>query len=535
MTCNTIINYNILDNVIANDDNFSWRDLNCVYRPWVTTFKAFGNEYNEALLLLSSFFSIYTKRKHERELVNFPKMYKEYLEEYFGIEIEKVDYDSKYEMISIIKQAIDKKCPVVLPVDLIELSYNPMYKKEHRFKYMIIKGYDLERELFHILDNIHLDYGSSTILTDFTSVFQEMYSMNKSYYECFKKEEGCNKKHLYIANKKEDKKIRNYTTLKFLNNQLKLIEDGKLEIVHFEEYLANIEIDEECKSDMEEVCKSLNLKPVFYETLFSMLSKLSVKDEEINNLKESIDNVNKRLENIKTEIIYKKVRKEKTDELSEKILQIKKDENEFRKELIKFIDNIEDKEEFHGDLIPGLRVLNSKNALIYKRDKDIIVKHSNSTTYDTWLMQDYAVQCLLDNVEEAQFIETKVEVNENIGDDIHSGIIVKFASGKRYLFGNYRGERVALFCPNLGDNFELYNRLDFDYESREIEKSNNYFKVELKDSILNFYCLDKNTLGVKCIYSLVVEEKIESMGLFSKTWEKLNHEVRFYDISYSNL
>ena len=39
------VQYNMVDTVISNEDTYSWKDLNCVYRPWSTAFKSFGEEY----------------------------------------------------------------------------------------------------------------------------------------------------------------------------------------------------------------------------------------------------------------------------------------------------------------------------------------------------------------------------------------------------------------------------------------------------------------------------------------------------------
>lgn len=238
--------------------------------------------------------------------------------------------------IDYVKHEIDKGRPVLIPVDLNELSYNPMYKKEHRYKYMIIKGYDIERELFYILDNIHIDFGSATILTDFTSRFDEMYSMNHSFYEFFASE-AKDLQHFYSLDASDKKRINSYTS--------------------------------------------------------------------------------------------------------------------------------------------------------------------------------------------------KVDVKQNIGDDIHSGIIVKFSDGYRYLFGNYRGERTALFCPNLEEDFSIYECLNFDNNMEKEDKSNSYFKVVYTGEELEFHCFNIDTLVDECIYKIPTQGKDFSMGLFSKTWEKLDHTVRFYDIS----
>lgn len=525
---NTIL-YNMLDQVVSNEDNYCWRDLDCVYRPWSAAFKSFGEEYLEAMLLLTSFFTIYTPRKNKREILNFPLMYDAYLNDYFGIKIKKTDVNSKQELIDYVKHEIDNGRPVLIPVDLNELSYNPMYKKEHRYKYMIIKGYDIGRELFYILDNIHIDFGSATILTDFTSTFDEMYSMNHSFYEFFDPETE-DLQYFYSLDASDKNRINSYTSLKFLHDALKEMEEGRLEYIHFEEVLVDMEIDDDHGGDVDEIFKSLNLKVVFTNTLFLLLDRFLSK-EETSALRREIFDINEEWHKAKTDVLYLKLRNGEPTRIKEAMNVLKRREHIAVQKLITCIGELEHEEMTADDKVAGFEVVNNKKAHIELNGKDIIVKHSQATTYDTWLMQDYAVQFMIPDVNRPMSLESKVDVKQNIGDDIHSGIIVKFSDGHRYLFGNYRGERIALFCPNLEEDYSIYECLNFDNNMEKEDKSNSYFKVVYTGEELEFHCLNIATLVDECIYKLPTQGKDFSMGLFSKTWEKLDHTVRFYDIS----
>lgn len=519
------VRYNMLDQVVSNEDSFCWRDLDCVYRPWTTAFKSLGEEYLEASLLLTSFFTIYTSRKNEREIPNFPLMYNAYLNDYFGIEIIRNTIDSKQNLIRNIKASIDDNCPILIPVDLFELSYNPMYMKEHRYKYMIIKGYDLERELFYILDNIHIDFGSATILTDFTSTFDEMYRMNRSFYEFF--DNSSEAQHFFSIDASNKKNLNSFSSLKFLQNTLISMISGKSEYIHFEEYL--LDIDMENNDCLIEITKSLNLKPVFERTLIALIQK-HMTSSTIEDLNEELDRLYVEWNKAKTEIIYVRLRHGDLTDVKEQIKHLKEKEISLFQSIVNLIDRIEpDKATEQEDFI-GFNVINNKKAQITREGKDIIVKHSPNTTYDTWLMQDYAVQFIIPAIKNQMALETKVDVHQNIGDDIHAGIIVKFEDGRRYLFGNYRGESTALFCPNLEEKFSIYESMDFDNNAAKENKTNSYFKVCYSEGNIEFHCLNKDTLVDECIYKLATENNKFALGLFSKTWEKLDHTVRFYDI-----
>lgn len=207
-----------------------------------------------------------------------------------------------------------------------------MYKKEHRYKYMIIKGYDIERELFYILDNIHIDFGSATILTDFTSRFDEMYSMNHSFYEFFAPEAE-DLQHFYSLDASDKKRINSYTSLKFLQDALKEMEEGRLEFIHFEEVLADMEINDDHRGDVDEIFKSLNLKVVFANTLFLLLGRFLSK-EETSVLQREISDINEEWHRAKTDVLYLKLRNSDLYQIKEEMKVLEKREHTAVQELI---------------------------------------------------------------------------------------------------------------------------------------------------------------------------------------------------------
>ena len=137
-------------------------------------------------------------------------------------------------------------------------------------------------------------------------------------------------------------------------------------------------------------------------------------------------------------------------------------------------------------------------------------------------MQDNACQLLIDHVSNGKF-EVKVHSDTCFGEDIHSGIIVKLKSGIKYLFGNVRGRMIAIYCPELDENFELYSKIKF----FKNEAQDDAYKVVIKEKEIDFYYMEEENP----IYTVSTEnDEIASVGIFSKTWEYLEHKVYFYDV-----
>lgn len=517
------LNNNIINKSVPNDDQYCWKDLTCTYRPWMTAFKSFGSNYEEAFLLLMSYVAIYIDNIEDKKILDLIEYYETYVKEYIGISIEKYNFNDVQEMIMCIKKAIDKGQPVLVPCDLFKLPYNPMYLLEHRYKCIVVKGYDIDRNLLYILDNIHIDYGSSTILTDFISLAPEMYEMNKAasqnldYEQCIFGLDIC---------KQND--IREYTALGYLNKLIRLTLDKKLEVVHWEKEIIKIKKDNNYKRKMDEIIKTLDFKFVFSDVLFKMLNRFSCLDKNnVTELKCEYEAINKDWEELRRKILHNKELNVALVNINYGINKIEKKEFDFMKKLSEFIELLEDEHFLTVNKVDDFIILDNIGSEITKTGRGIKIKHSKQKKYDTWLMQDNAVQLLLSNIKNGS-LETRIDFNTGIGEDTHAGIIIKFRSGKKYLFGNVRGEHVSVFCPEDGDEFDKFSRLSYE----EAGNNDTYFKVIINENNIKFFCLDLVSGDEKCVYSVCENDDIEYIGLFSKTWEYLEHSVEFYDIKH---
>lgn len=510
---------NILNRIIENNDQYSWKDLTCTYRPWMVAFNYFGECYKEAFLLLVSFVEIYLDDIKDKMILDFQLFYKKYLEKYFGICIKKNTYTSLDDMVSKICKTIDDDMPILVPCDLYELHYNPMYKMEHRYKCMVVKGYDIERELIYILDNIHIDYGSSTKLTDFVCKIKEINSMNEtfskqmSYEKCF-----------FSLKRYSDNNITTYNTLGFLNCIIKKIIKGEYKKVCYEKIILEMDTSEKKYTYIiEEIIKILDFKFVFIDNLSKMLNRFKEETECVKSLK----TIYEEWKTLRVKILYEKELGNTVKYFMKDINRLEGRERKAFLELSKFIEGLEDRENIIQDKVKEFRILDNSGSEIVTKDDSIIIKHSKKLKYDTWLMQDNAVQLLLDDVGNGYF-STCVNYKTGIGEDTHAGIIIKMQSGKKYLFGNVRGEYISIYCPELRENFDLYTRKSYMSE----DNSNMYFKICICDKCIKFYCRSRESKKIECVLEIHEVDTIKSIGLFSKTWEYLDHKVKFYNLDY---
>jgi len=178
----------ILD--IKNYDNeLEWRKLNCFYRAFMAVFASSGylDEYFFAVTILG--YVVYIVNG-ERTLTfdggdNTLRYYNEELKDITGIELLNVDVKNSRGFRKKLRGELDNGRAVIVPGDLYELYYCKTYREQHKRHYIIVKGYDAEKDIFYILDNMHLKFGADTSYYDFMIKSEDLYNLLMSYNEGF--------------------------------------------------------------------------------------------------------------------------------------------------------------------------------------------------------------------------------------------------------------------------------------------------------------------------------------------------------------
>lgn len=539
----------VITDISENNDTYSWVELNCFYKPWAILFESFHPGYFDLFLFYVSYYSIYkpdgwflSKFENEPIYELFIRFYETILEKKFGLCIKTVYFADSAEMHQKIINEIDNNSRALIPIDLIELYYNTQYKRESNAHFIILKGYDLERELYFILDNMHIDGGASTIYKDFSLRFADLYKMNVRYstdknFTGDYKAEG--KSFFWSLNRVKDASFDSvsiYNALLDYLNLLSGVESNGIQIKYLEsEILNHISQKKDIKS-LGSAFSTLNFKPVFYDLLSKFLVKADIEKKQIDEVEDYKNSLLKSWQKIKNKIIYFLAKNNTSlTDLNELIRLYIEEEKSFRRKCIHVISQIynlyNDTDKINStiagcDFQNEFVEINHNNATIIKAENKIQMIHSDGKRYDTWLMHDNAPQLLTFLKGSKQFsLEAKVKVFNEIGYPFHSGIIIKLADGSKLLYGNHRGKELSLFCPENSNTSMLCIKPYFDDEV--------YLKVEQNASSLIFWNKINKADSWEKFHEITSTESVLSLGVFSKTWETINHKAEFSEIRYS--
>ncbi len=530
---NTLINVDkkIINSITSNRDSYSWIELDCFYRPWAILFESFYPEYFDIFLFYASYHSSFVPNG-QFEKYTFEDFYQSVLEDKFGLYIKRIAYYSMKDMHQKIRTEINNNSRILLPADLIGLSYNIMYKKVSHAHHFIVKGYDLERRIYFLLDNMHVDGGASTIYKDFAIKYDELYHMNMLYfkYRAYYKE----KNFFWVLNKvsnTNEPKVTFSNVLLEHYEHFKEVNDNKSGIKYLEkELLKGIEMS--AADEYKNILGRKNFKAVYYSILFKFLSKAGIGHEQFNQLEDQKKILEEGWNKYTTKVIYK-LTKNDYNFVDLRPLEENNIRNEkiFREKYIDLVSKLNLEESIKDRSKPGTDSLwvekNNNKAVIINEDGKIQIIHSHEKRYDTWITEDNAPQMLICREKNSNFsIEANVTVSNRDYYPFFAGIIVKFVSGIKIMFGNCKNEKVVVFCPE-NQNYTLYERT---YGVNDL-----YLKVSRNENRYTLYCKTE-TMG-EWQKQFVVEssEQVECFGFISRTWEFVEHRVAFSEIKYSFL
>lgn len=522
----------VLTDVTPNTDNYEWKDLNCVYKPISIIMKSFSEDYFNLFLLIYTYQHIYGLDDSflgfnwEKEFPLFEFLDKT-LKDIFCVQMDEVVCNTEQEFHKNIIQSLEKDEVVLLPGDLFELTYNSMYKRKHYTHYFIIKGYDISRKIYFVLDNMHIDGGASTYYKDFTITFSDAYSLfdannrfknryldNKNYFWKFKKISSNDS--LYNC---YDNIINIY-----LSSIDKVIKGEKipnyLEMNFIEEYISSGTIE-----FLEKKIKILNMKKVYLDVLIKTLVKLGVKNEQAVEIYDELKECYNKWNTIKnrTLIQCKKKNNDFTKLISECNSCIK-EETEITKKISSLIHRYRNKEiQDRPDKL--YKIINREDAYVEINEDCIRIEFGNDKIYDSWIVKDDAPQVLW-NIEDSEFIiSTSMDISGDVGEPFLCGIVL-ISSKEKIYFGCHKKEQISVFSPARGEKYVIFEMNNVFMEKCSI-------KVQYLDNNTSFWIKNEENNWQK-IYETKDIEQINEVGFFSKSWEKTINKVSFTEVLVEN-
>ena len=184
----------ILKNNYEDSGKFTWQELDCFYRAFANAIKGYGEIKREMFLLFVSFMHVYCMEAKYDFLIfnrNHPmfEFYKKNLQEAFGIyiseeQILRKEY-SKSCLMKMIKKEIDEGNTLIVPGNLYKLYYSNAYNEWDDCHFFVVNGYDFEKKILYIVDNVQLELGSSTKYENFVVKIDDISECLLSYSDKF--------------------------------------------------------------------------------------------------------------------------------------------------------------------------------------------------------------------------------------------------------------------------------------------------------------------------------------------------------------
>ncbi|MBW7476952.1 SDR family NAD(P)-dependent oxidoreductase [Paenibacillus oenotherae] len=532
----------VIDTIVGNEDTYNWEQLNCFFKPVAIQFESFHSGNYELFLFYSTFFTTFLPNMSSAMMFEpftkpwepiTPCLDRTGLKGKLGIEMVELQFTSEEDFHDKIRKELNSGFSLLVPGDLFGLVYNANYLQEPHEHYFIIKGYDLDRNIYFILDNMHIDGGATALYRDFTVRCSDMYAMSRLYF-----------KHLFPnlpyqyfwTLRKGQQKVKPFTYLHALaehNTLMKEINDGSSTITYLEqELMKEIETQRHvyrCKG----VAYLANSKFVYYDILIKFLSLCNISAEEIQSIKTISGDVFRKWTDIRMKLFERAG--ENNFEFADIELLVEENigrERAFRERFIGIIDGM-DMESMIRDMETRSEndkfvVRNNNKAAILRDNDSVEIIHEASKTYDTWIVRDDAPQLLIYPDGHEDFgLELELAIHNQQSRTFHSGLVLKMESGRKYLFGNYRAESTVIYCPE-NQNHQLV------YEQQVVQLAS-CFRIEKKDGMITFMTRNSAAEAWISIYTISADEPVLCVGLFSKTWEPIDHRVTFTNINYEAL
>lgn len=505
----------ILTNVLPNTDDYSWKELNCLYKPFSIALKSIEKNYFDLFLYFLSCYMIYVIAS-DRLIYNRNHVFFEFfnleMKDLFSANIKIINNLNKMDFFNNLETEIKNNNVVICPVDLYAQPISSLYMEDHQRHFTIVKGYDSKKKIFYILDTTQVELGAGTIYKDFMIEYNRLYEMVKtfvSFYDNFEE--------------------TYFWSLEKIDTNFNYIEKCISHAVKYNDIIRNLnykclELDLVYKlknnhfiDQIEQDVRLMNMRVVYYKSMIYFceivgcinLNKIKFESEEL------INEWNR----IKKLLIYKSKKSDiNVVDLEENICQvIEKD-----KFLMEFVNiELKNNNRVHKNRINNYIIINNQTALINFNSDEINIKLENNKIYDMWHAKNDACQIFF-NFNNVNRIDFKVSVNVEVDfiANCHVGIIIIFDNDLKLLYGNMEGDKIGIIAPEKIENYELY------YKDHNLKDE---FALQIIEVDQKFIFYIENSVLEK-VYEIDNINRIKKVGVFAKTWEQCDCIVSFKNI-----
>ncbi|MFC3803310.1 amino acid adenylation domain-containing protein [Cohnella sp. GCM10012308] len=530
----------VLGSVVPNRDAFTWEQINCFTKPMAILFDSLAPGSFEPFLFHVQFGLTFFPDGWKADLfergsephADFFELYEKMLKPIFGIDLGRRSYASEAEMRELLIEALDRGQPSLVPGDLYGLYFSHHYRSEPHTHYFIVKGYDAKRDLLFVLDNMHIDDGSRPVYRDFVVPFADLFEMNRLYAANWC-EDGT-APHLWSLSRATDEPVSPASSLAYHRDQLARWQRGESALRFLEREIA---IEVETRQDAGRFAKAIplsNYKSVYYELLFKLLEASGGEVAAVGSLRARSAQIAAAWEPLRL-ALFDRIgeRTYRFGDLMPEIERIVAEEHLFFEGALQLLNqavSVTAEGREYGDAIElreagRLHVSNPNGTAIERTDEQVRIVHTSDRIDDTWIVKDEAPQLLLVPAKSDFVFETTTVNDVKFGGCFHNGIVVKFKSKGKIMFGCARRKLLGVFYPERTDNYELYSRPEVD--------AVHGLRVEAEEAgKLRFLARHAAGEAWELLLELDAPDEIARIGLFSKTWEPTDHTTVFSNVRY---
>ncbi|MDI4648222.1 non-ribosomal peptide synthetase [Cohnella hashimotonis] len=530
----------VLGSVAPNRDDFTWEQINCFTKPMAILFDSLAPGTFDLFLFHVQFGLTFFPDGWKEDLfergsephADFFELYEKALKPIFGVDLGRRSYSSEAEMREVLIEALDRGQPALVPGDLFGLYYSHHYRSEPHTHYFIVKGYDAKRDLLFVLDNMHIDDGARPVYRDFVIPFAGLYEMNRLYAVNWCADGTA--PYLWSLSRPTDEPVSPASSLAYHREQLERWRRGESALRFLEREIA---IEVETRQDAGRFAKAIplsNYKSVYYELLYKLLEEAGGEAAAVGALRARSAKIAAAWEPLRL-ALFDRIG-ERTYRFADLMPEIERnvaEEHAFFEEtllLLKQTVSAAAEGRDYGNAIEldgtgRLQVINPNGTLIERTGEQIRIVHTVGRIDDTWIVKDEAPQLLLSPVSEAFAFETATVNDVKFGGCFHNGIIVKFKTKGKIMFGCARRKLLGVFYPERTDNYELYARPEVDAVHE--------LRIEAEEAgKLRFLARHGTEEAWELLLELDAPDEIARIGLFSKTWEPTDHATVFSNVRF---
>ena len=512
-------NKKYIEEITTVENNFAWNELNCFYRPFAIVFNSINKQYFQSFLLFLSMYVSYVLEDETQLTYNKSDIMFDYfnveLQSLFHSRIQRFDIKKTKDFHKLLKEELSEQRPVILPCDLYYLPYSENYRELHKRHYLIIKGYDSKKQIYYILDNMHNELGASTRYSDFMMEEKIVYEMNYGFSKCFDRipERG-----YFWSVDLHNNGIFFDESIRYLAKACNRLVNGN-KYQNFERKLLDeIRKDVFTQNTYGYLLRS-NIRTLFLCSLVNYLLNYTKDKRAVSDIEALCQKISKEWDIIKQSIIYKiQKRNDNVEKIQKRVENNIEQEKRLFAEIINYISSISLETEQNLKL-KDHRIQNRNQAVVSVAGDRGEILLSKEKIYDTWEEKNNAPQILYDvKTDEGEF-KIRINIDTQFGSSSMCGIILYLEDETRIMYGSLGRMNLGIHIPSDGADYEHYL-------AEEVVENALILGILWEENKCIFYIGDDK--GKKKIKKeLPLCEKIKQTGIFAKTWEHTECNLKF--------